>query len=100
MRMKIACIGVGNLGRAWATIFARAGHEVALYDSAPEVAPAAFAAIRDTLSGMAEADLVEDVAGTMARIRVCNTLADALNGAEHVQESVIEDIDDYPNIRL
>ena len=93
MRMKIACIGVGNLGRAWATIFARAGHEVALYDSAPEMAPAAFAAIRDTLSGMAEADLVEDVAGTMARIRVCNTLADALNGAEHVQESVIEDIE-------
>jgi len=30
MAQKIACIGVSNLGRAWAAIFARAGHAVAL----------------------------------------------------------------------
>jgi len=93
MSKKIACIGVGNLGRAWATIFARAGHEVALYDSAPEAVPAALPAIRDTLTAMAEAGLVENVEAAMARIRTCDTLADALAGAEHVQESVIEDVE-------
>jgi len=34
MNRKIACVGVGNLGCAWAAIFACARHDVALYDSA------------------------------------------------------------------
>ena len=67
MSKKIACIGVGNLGRAWAAIFARAGHEVALYDNAPGAVAAALPAIESTLNSMAEADLVEDVAAAMAR---------------------------------
>lgn len=93
MSKKIACIGVGNLGRAWAAIFARAGHQVALYDSAPGALDAALPAIKRTLQSMAEAELVEDVETIMVRVRVCETLADALQGVDHVQESVIEDVD-------
>ncbi len=93
MSRNIACIGVGNLGRAWAAIFARAGHEVALYDSAPGAVAAALPAIESTLNSMAEANLVEDVAAAMARIRRCETLADAVAGVDHIQESVIEDVE-------
>ena len=93
MSQKIACIGVGNLGRAWAAIFARAGHDVALYDNAPGAVAAALPAIESTLNSMAEAGLVEDVAAAMARIRPCETLADAVAGVDHVQESVIEDVE-------
>ena len=32
---KVAIIGTGLIGRAWAMVFARAGHTVKLYDSAP-----------------------------------------------------------------
>ena len=40
---KIALVGLGLVGRAWAISFARAGHEVALWDERPE-------AIDETLS--------------------------------------------------
>ena len=33
---KIALIGLGLVGRAWAVSFARAGHEVAIWDERPE----------------------------------------------------------------
>ena len=36
----IACIGAGNVGRAWAVVFAGAGHEVTLYDRLPGQAKA------------------------------------------------------------
>ena len=35
---KVAVIGAGLIGRAWAMVFARAGREVALYDAVPGVA--------------------------------------------------------------
>ncbi|MGH8731551.1 MAG: 3-hydroxyacyl-CoA dehydrogenase NAD-binding domain-containing protein, partial [Burkholderiales bacterium] len=31
---KVAIIGAGLIGRAWAMVFARAGHSVKLYDNA------------------------------------------------------------------
>lgn len=93
MSKKIACVGVGNLGRAWAAIFARAGHDVALYDSAPGAATAALPAIESTLASMAAADLVDDIKVVMARIRPCETLEDALDGVDYIQESVIEKVE-------
>jgi 3-hydroxyacyl-CoA dehydrogenase len=41
MAQKMACIGVGNLGRAWAAVFARAGHAVALTRKFGDMRPAA-----------------------------------------------------------
>ena len=40
---KIAVIGSGLIGRAWATVFARAGHDVKLYDNAPGAVEKAMA---------------------------------------------------------
>ena len=93
MSKKIAYFGVGNLGRAWAAIFARAGHDVALYDSAPSAVTAALLAIESTLASMAAADLVDDIKVVMARIRPCETLEDALDGVDYIQESVIEEVE-------
>lgn len=93
MAKKIACIGVGNLGRAWAAIFARAGHEVALYDSQPSALDAALPAIESTLESMASEGLIDSPAEAMRRIRVCESLEDALQDVDHVQESVIEDVE-------
>jgi 3-hydroxyacyl-CoA dehydrogenase len=42
---KIGIIGAGLIGRAWAMVFARAGHAVALYDANP-------GATRDALAAM------------------------------------------------
>jgi L-gulonate 3-dehydrogenase len=93
MSQNIACVGVGNIGRAWAAIFARAGHRVALYDDAPAALDAALPAIADNLAAMEQEGLAEDAAAALARIRVCRSLAEALAGADYVQESVIEEIE-------
>jgi L-gulonate 3-dehydrogenase len=74
-------------------IFARAGHDVALYDSAPGAVTAALPAIESTLAAMAAADLVDDIKVVMARIRPCETLEDALDGVDYIQESVIEEVE-------
>lgn len=35
MLAPVACIGSGLIGRSWAIVFARAGHEVRLWDAKP-----------------------------------------------------------------
>lgn len=91
---KVAIVGAGLVGRAWAIVYARAGLAVALQD---EHAP--------TLAGvksLVEASLVElQAAGlqdeapeaVLARIRTESSLERALDGAGYVQENVSEKIE-------
>ncbi|GAU81757.1 3-hydroxyacyl-CoA dehydrogenase [Bosea sp. BIWAKO-01] len=90
---KIAIIGSGLIGRAWATIFASHGFDVALHDVAPGAAEAARAHISSNLEELAGHGLVEDPRGSLARIRVASGLADALSGADLVQENGPEAVD-------
>ena len=60
---KVAVVGAGLIGRAWAMVFARAGWEVALYDSVPGVAEAGLGLIGEGLSALAERGLADDPAG-------------------------------------
>lgn len=91
---QVACIGSGNVGRAWAVVFARAGHQVALYDALPAQTAAALPLIRVTLAQLAEAGRLHDpVDVVLARIRPAASLAEAVSGAVHVQESVREDLE-------
>ena len=89
---KIAIVGSGLIGRAWATIFASHGFEVALHDVKPEAAKAARAHIGKNLKELAGHGLVEDPAGSLKRIRVAKDLADALRGVALVQENGPETI--------
>ena len=92
---QVAIVGCGLIGRAWAVAFARGGCTVALYD----VDPAARAAAQDfvgTVAGdLSELDLLwgQDPAEVLARVRIAESLEDALDGAHYVQENVREDID-------
>ncbi len=91
---RITCIGTGNVGRAWAVVFARAGHTVALFDAQPDLAlNVAMPRIRQTLKELAEAmptgESADDVA---SRIQVHAMIADAVRDADYVQESVREDV--------
>src|SRR6266850_2447567 len=89
----VACIGVGNVGRAWAIVFARAGYTVRLYDADPAVVVGrALPMIRRHLTDLATAGLLESPADVEARIVPTGTLKDAVAGVIHVQESVKEDV--------
>lgn len=91
---RVACIGAGNVGRAWAVVFARAGHEVALYDADPGVVtgqalPLAARTIRD----LHDAGLIaDDPASVERRIRPAASIAEAVAGVAFLQESVREDL--------
>jgi len=88
---KIAVIGAGLIGRAWAIVFARAGHPVALYDVDSRALDASLALLEENLADLAEAGLLAESSFTVrARIRAVATLEQAVEGAVYVQENVRE----------
>jgi 3-hydroxyacyl-CoA dehydrogenase len=92
---RVAVIGSGFVGRAWAISFARAGCEVALWDQDKEASGKAFAYIERLLPDLEANDLLNGSAAgeVAARIRVAATLESALEGAVHVQENTPEDVE-------
>ncbi len=88
--MIFVCIGCGTVGRAWAIVFARTGHEVRLYDSKPGfVSEAVLPAIKASLIDFGFDASLDEI---MARFAVCNDIASAVSGADWVQESIREDL--------
>ena len=92
---KVAIIGSGFVGRAWAISFARAGHDIALWD-ADSAAPAAAIAFIDTvLPHLAANELLAGRLPSDVRARLSGVarIEDALAGADHVQENTPEDLE-------
>jgi 3-hydroxyacyl-CoA dehydrogenase len=94
MTSRVACIGAGTVGHAWAVVFARAGYDVALHDAIPgHVARHALPGVRRTLDLLREGGMLSDPVETvLARVHDAATIADAVAGARYVQESVREDV--------
>jgi L-gulonate 3-dehydrogenase len=90
---RIAIIGSGLIGRAWAMVFARAGWNVAMYDAVGGAADKALALVAEGLDELAKHGLVTDPKGSAARVRAAKSVADALEGASFVQENVPETVD-------
>jgi L-gulonate 3-dehydrogenase len=85
----IAIIGAGLIGRSWSIVFARAGHEMRLWDPQPSAVPAARDFIAARLPELAAAGLLrgEGEAAVLARVKPAETLEEALAGAIYVQEN-------------
>jgi L-gulonate 3-dehydrogenase len=91
---KIAIVGSGLIGRAWATVFARAGHPVKLYDAAPGAAEKALGLIREGLQELKEFGLISEAADVVAkRVSAAATLAEAVGDADYVQENTSENLE-------
>src|SRR5271166_7176837 len=92
---KIALVGLGLVGRAWAISFARAGHEVALWDERPEAIGETLTFANKVLPELDAQGLLDGEAAlsVRGRLRRAGSLEEALEGAAHVQESAPEDIE-------
>lgn len=91
---KIAIIGSGLIGRAWAMVYARAGHAVTIWDKVPQAMQSAIGLIEAGLVDLHTAGLIsENPARVSARVRTVPTLAEALRDADYVQENTAEDLD-------
>jgi L-gulonate 3-dehydrogenase len=92
---RVAIIGSGFVGRAWAITFARAGHEVVLWDQEHDAPYHAIEFITSVTPELAKNDLLGGTTPSilLGRLRVDNELAAALAGADHVQESAPENLE-------
>ena len=85
---RIAVVGAGLIGSAWAMVFARAGHAVRIWDPAPGASEAAMGVVRARLADLHAAGLIAEAPDVVAaRVAVADTLEDCLEGAAHVQEN-------------
>jgi len=91
---RIAVIGAGLIGRAWAVVFARAGHPVTLWDADTGVIPKALGLIGQALEEARSFGLIdEDPQIIGARISAARTLVEAVKDADYVQENTAERVD-------
>ena len=79
--MKTAIIGTGFVGRAWAITFARAGHEVRLWDADATALEKAVSFIEAVMPDLAANDLLGDAKpeAMMARLHPVADLSAALS---------------------
>jgi 3-hydroxyacyl-CoA dehydrogenase len=92
---RIALVGLGLVGRAWAISFARAGYEVALWDDRSEAVDETLQFANKILPELDAHGLLDGEAAlyVRARMRRAPSLAEALEESIHVQESAPEDVD-------
>ncbi len=92
---KIALVGLGLVGRAWAISFARAGHDVALWDERPEAIGETLTFANKVLPELDAQGLLDGEAAlsVRGRLRRAGSLEEALEGSAHVQESAPEDVE-------
>lgn len=92
---KVAIVGSGFIGRAWAISFARAGHDVRMWDQAPAAASGARDYIAGVLGDLAANDLLrgQAVDTVLGRITIVEELGVALADAVHVQENTPENLE-------
>jgi len=92
--MKTAIVGAGMIGRAWAISFARAGHDVVMWNKTASRCEEARQYIETVLPILAENDLLNGSTQNqvIARVSSEDDLGKALEGAGYVQENTAETI--------
>jgi L-gulonate 3-dehydrogenase len=93
MAKTIAVIGAGLIGRSWAMVFGRAGHEVRLYDAFPDALDASELKLEESLADLEANGLITSASEVRARIRRVDTIEAAVDGADWVQENALERVD-------
>jgi L-gulonate 3-dehydrogenase len=93
MSKSITVVGAGLVGRGWAIVFARAGHQVKLFDLTDAKIAEALGVIDDNLADLASYQLVADHSDIRARIHGSTDLADAVSEAAWIQECVFEQLE-------
>lgn len=90
---QIAVVGAGLVGQGWAIVFARAGLRVRTFDRSAETMAALPDRLRQSLIDLEGFGLVDSAEAVLARISFAGSLAEAVAGADYVQESVLERVD-------
>ena len=88
----VGIVGSGVIGASWSALLLASGHDVINYDPDPDNAQKTNAFIAQAWPSLGELGLITDKASP-SRIRYVDTAADAVKGADFIQESVPEQLD-------
>ncbi len=92
---NVSIIGSGFIGRAWAISYARAGHDVVIWDLEKEATIKAVSYISDVLGDLRGNGLLNGItpAQILARLTTSDDLQEALKETNYVQENTPENLD-------
>lgn len=94
LNRPVAVVGSGLVGAGWAVAFARAGLSVRIFDADPLTAEKAQPWAKNQLAALHRHGLIDEAPETIAaRLTLADSLAQAIDGAAYVQESVLERVD-------
>lgn len=82
----VGIVGAGLVGSGWSIIFALAGLQVRVFDQDPDIRGNALDSAASALGSMAASGLATDIDEALARITLCDTLADAVSASDYIQE--------------
>ena len=88
---RVACVGGGVIGSGWAARFALNGIDVSLYDPDPDAGSRAEVVLAN--AEHAYSRLFGDMRPASGALRIARSVAEAVDGAGFVQESVPERLD-------
>lgn len=88
--LQVAVVGAGLIGQAWALVFARAGCQVRLWDGDLGALARARELVQELAQALQDNQLVDDADALMACVRTCDSLPQALDGVDYVQENLPE----------
>lgn len=94
--ITVAVVGAGTMGHAIALVFALGGHRVRLTDTHAPTLARALGLMNSALETLGEAGEVPAAIrekGIGQAVRLCDTLADAVTGADLVIEAIIETVE-------
>ena len=86
----VAVLGAGVIGASWTALFLAAGRSVAVYDPAPDAEAGTRAYIETAWPALVELGLAER--GDKTRVTFHTVAAEAVQGAQFIQENVPERI--------
>lgn len=92
---RIAVVGAGFIGRGWMIAFARAGMSVAVWSRTRSSSESAVAYVREILPELAGQGLLmgRDPDAILAAISIVDTIEEAIEGADYIQENLTEDLE-------
>jgi len=90
---KVAIIGSGLIGRAWALVFARAGWQVNMFDIHTPLLDTLPEKLKEDCDILARHQLVEDACAILTAIHIFSDLQECAANVDFVQENGPENLD-------
>ncbi|MGE3147868.1 MAG: 3-hydroxyacyl-CoA dehydrogenase NAD-binding domain-containing protein [Pseudorhodoplanes sp.] len=85
---RVACVGTGTIGGGWVAYYLAHGLKVQAYDPNPTTANGLKAAVEAMWPSLEELGL--SPGASISNLKICDSLKTAADGAEYVQESILE----------